>query len=158
MRRAPATLLFVGTALSSCIVVLPASPPPAPAARAPVRSARAPLPVGPYSQAVRAGDTLWLSGQVGLDPTTGALVEGGVEAQTARAIDHLQAVLQAAGLDLVDVVEVQVFLADMGDFAAMNGIYATRFPSPAPARTTGGVAALPLGAAVEIRAVASFVR
>lgn len=162
MRRAFATLACACTALGACILVVPEQaawcPGPTTAPRAVVHSERAPRPVGPYSQAVRAGDTLWLSGQVGLDPTTGALVEGGVEAQTARALDHLQAVLQAAGLDLDDVVEVQVFLADMNDFAAMNAVYATRFPSPAPARTTVGVAALPLGAAVEIRAVASFAR
>lgn len=117
-------------------------------------SARAPLPVGPYSQAVRVGDTLWLAGQVGLDPATGALVEGGVAAQTARALANVGALLEAAGMGFGDVVEVQVFLADMGDFAAMNAVYAATFTAPAPARTTVGVVALPLGAAVEIRAVA----
>lgn len=162
MRRALATLVSACTLLPACILHLPGDPAPPPAppqvARAWYRSERAPRPVGPYSQAVRAGDTLWLAGQIGLDPDTGALVEGGVESQTARAIDNLQAVLLAAGLDLQHVVEVQVFLADMGDFAAMNAVYATRFPAPAPARTTVGVAALPLGAAVEIRAVACFSR
>lgn len=156
MKRALALLLGACTALPACILVVrdDAAYP----ALAQYTSAGAPRPVGPYSQAVRAGDTLWLSGQVGLDPTTGQLVEGGVEAQTARAIDNLQAVLQAAGLELRDVVEVQVYLADMGDFAAMNAVYAARFLPPEPARTTVGVAALPLGAAVEIRAVASFAR
>ncbi|HVS17245.1 MAG TPA: Rid family detoxifying hydrolase [Planctomycetota bacterium] len=118
------------------------------------QSARAPAPVGPYSQAVRVGDTLWLAGQVGVDPDTGALVEGGVGPQTARALANLAAVLEAAGMGLADLVEVQVFLADIDDFAAMNAIYAATLPVPAPARTTVGVAALPLGAAVEIRAVA----
>lgn len=153
MRQATAAILCV--VLWGCAGPRPAS---APSPRAWPSSARAPRPVGPYSQAVRTGDTLWLSGQIGLDPATGALVEGGVQAQTARAIDHIQAVLEAAGLGLSDVVEVQVFLADMGDFKAMNAIYAERFPAPAPARTTVGVAALPLGAAIEIRAVASYVR
>jgi len=122
------------------------------------RSAQAPAPVGPYSQAVRVGDVVWLAGQVGLDPTTGALVEGGVGPQTERALANLRAVLEAAGMGLEDVVEVQVFLADLGDFSAMNAVYAAAMPTPPPARTTVGVAALPLGAAVEIRAVAARAR
>jgi len=117
-------------------------------------SARAPTPVGPYSQAVQVGDTLWLAGQIGIDPASGTLVEGGVGAQTERAIANLSAVLEAAGMSLADVVEVQVFLADMGDFAAMNEVYAAHFARPAPARSTLAVAVLPLAAAVEIRAVA----
>lgn len=122
------------------------------------RSAGAPAPVGPYSQAVRVGDVVWLAGQVGLDPATGALVEGGVGPQTERALANLRAVLEASGMSLADVVEVQVFLADIGDYAAMNAVYAAIVPAPAPARTTVGVAALPLGAAVEIRAVAARAR
>ena len=107
-------------------------------------------PVGPFSQAVQgAGDAVYLSGQVGHDPATGRLAEG-VAAQTEQAFRNLSAVLEAAGRTLDDVVRVGVYLADMGDFAAMNEVYARWFEQPYPARTTIGVAALPLGAAVEI--------
>jgi len=110
---------------------------------------------GPFSPAVRgAGDAIYLSGQVGQDPANGRLVEGGVAAQTEQALRNLQAVLEAAGRTLDDVVRVGVYLADMGDFAAMNEVYARWFERPYPARTTIGVAALPLGAAVEIDLVA----
>ena len=109
---------------------------------------------GPFSQAVRGGDALYLSGQVGRDPTTGRLAEGGVAAQAEQALRNLAAVLEAAGRTLVDVVRVGVYLTDMGDFAAMNEVYARAFEPPYPARTTIGVAALPLGAAVEIDLVA----
>jgi 2-iminobutanoate/2-iminopropanoate deaminase len=156
MRRAAACLCAL---LPACFVHVRQEPLAAPR---PLRSwpasERAPRPVGPYSQAVRVGDTLWLAGQVGLDAHTGALVEGGVAPQTERALANLQAVLESAGMGLCDVVEVQVFLADMADFAAMNAVYAQAFAPPAPARTTVGVAALPLGAAVEIRAVAVAAR
>ena len=150
MKRA---LVLVCALLPACVAPSAARP-----ARSWPASERAPQPVGPYSQAVRVGDTLWLAGQVGLDPESGALVEGGVAAQTERALANLGAVLEAAGMGLGDVVEVQVFLADLGDFAAMNAVYADAFPPPAPARTTVGVSALPLGAAVEIRAVAVAAR
>lgn len=111
--------------------------------------------VGPFSQAVLgAGGALYLSGQVGTDPATDTLVEGGVAAQTEQALRNLSAVLRAAGRTLDDVVRVGVYLADMGDFAAMNEVYARSFAQPYPARTTIGVAALPLGAAVEIDLVA----
>ena len=110
--------------------------------------------VGPFSQAVKGGEAIYLSGQVGHDPATGRLVEGGVAAQAEQALRNLAAVLEAAGRTLDDVVRVGVYLADMGDFAAMNEVYARHFASPYPARTTIGVAALPLGAAVEIDCVA----
>jgi len=109
---------------------------------------------GPFSQAVRGGDALYLSGQVGRDPTTGRLAEGGVAAQAEQALRNLAAVLEAAGRTLDDVIRVGVYLTDMGDFAAMNEVYARAFEPPYPARTTIGVAALPLGAAVEIDLVA----
>jgi len=109
---------------------------------------------GPFSQAVRGGDALYLSGQVGRDPATGRLAEGGVAAQAEQALRNLAAVLEAAGRTLDDVVRVGVYLTDMGDFAAMNEVYARAFEPPYPARTTIGVAALPLGAAVEIDLVA----
>ena len=109
---------------------------------------------GPFSQAVRGGDALYLSGQVGRDPATGRLAEGGVAAQAEQALRNLAAVLEAAGRTLDDVIRVGVYLTDMGDFAAMNEVYARAFEPPYPARTTIGVAALPLGAAVEMDCVA----
>jgi 2-iminobutanoate/2-iminopropanoate deaminase len=109
----------------------------------------------PFSPAVLgAGDAVYLSGQVGQDPATGRLVDGGAAAQTEQALRNLAAVLEAAGRTLDDVVRVGVYLADMRDFAAMNEVYARWFEPPYPARTTIGVAALPLGAAVEIDLVA----
>jgi 2-iminobutanoate/2-iminopropanoate deaminase len=110
--------------------------------------------VGPYSHAVRAGDLVFLSGQTPLDPATGKLVEGGIAAQAGQCLDNLLGVLAAAGLGPDDVVKVNVFLTDMADFAAMNEVYARRFARPYPARTTIGVAALPLGARIEIELVA----
>jgi 2-iminobutanoate/2-iminopropanoate deaminase len=118
----------------------------------------APVPVGPYSQAIRSGDTVWCSGQVGLDPTSGDLVDGGVEAQAERALRSLQAVLDAAGLGFDDVVKTTIFLADIGDFAAVNAVYGRFMPDPPPARSTIGVGALPRGARVEIEMVAQRVR
>jgi 2-iminobutanoate/2-iminopropanoate deaminase len=118
-------------------------------------SDRLPPSVGPFSPAVRgAGGAIYLSGQVGTDPATGKLVEGGVKAQTERALLNLQAVLEAAGRTLDDVVRCGVYLTDMGHFTAMNDVYGRFFTQPYPARTTIGVAALPLGAAVEIDLVA----
>ena len=111
-------------------------------------------PAGPFSQAVRGpGDAVYLSGQVGTD-ASGRLVDGGVAAQTEQALRNLQSVLEAAGRTLDDAVRVGVYLADMRDFGAMNEVYARCFAEPYPARTTIGVAALPLGAAVEIDLVA----
>jgi 2-iminobutanoate/2-iminopropanoate deaminase len=107
-------------------------------------------PVGPFSQAVDAGGFIYCSGQVGQDPATGKLVEGGIEAETERVLQNLSAVLKAAGKDLDEVVRAGVYLTSIGDFAAMNGIYARYFRQPFPARTTIGVAALPLGARVEM--------
>lgn len=110
--------------------------------------------VGPYSHAVESDPFVFLSGQTPLDPATGRLEEGPVETQVRRCFANLGAVLGAAGLDFDDVVKVNVFLTDMGDFAAMNAVYAEQFDRPFPARTTIGVASLPLGAQVEIEMVA----
>jgi len=110
--------------------------------------------VGPYSQGIRAGEFIYLSGQTPLDPTTGQLREGSVEAQTEQCFQNLFKVLEAAGLGPDHVVKVNVFLTDMGDFAAMNQVYARQFSQPFPARTTIGVASLPLGARIEIELVA----
>jgi 2-iminobutanoate/2-iminopropanoate deaminase len=107
-------------------------------------------PVGPFSQAIEVDGFLYLSGQVGQDPATGKLVAGGVVAETERVFSNIGAVLQAAGKGFDDVVRVGVFLIRMEDFQAMDGIYAKNFRQPFPARATIGVAALPLGACVEI--------
>ncbi len=107
-------------------------------------------PVGPFSQAIRIDDFVYLSGQVGQDPATGGLVAGGIVAETERVFKNLESVLKAAGRSFDDVVRAGVFLTDMGDFAAMNGVYSKHFSQPFPARTTIAVAALPLGASVEI--------
>ena len=122
-----------------------------------VSTKSAPAAIGPYSQAVRIGDFLYTSGQVGLDPATGALVEGGIETQTTRVLDNLNAVLEAAGTDFAHVVKTTVFLKNIGDFAAMNAIYGKYFAPEsvvAPARSTVEVARLPKDALVEIEAIA----
>jgi len=111
-------------------------------------------PVGPFSQAVRAGDLLYLSGQVAQDPSTGKLVEGGIDAQAPQIFRNVAAVLEAAGRGFDDVVRVGVYLRDMADFKAVNSIYERHFARPYPARTVIGVASLPLGAAIEIDVVA----
>ena len=119
-----------------------------------VSTASAPAAIGPYSQAISSGDLLFCSGQLGLDPATGEFVEGGVGAQAERALRNLGAVLGAAGLTFADVVKTTIFLADIGDFAAVNAVYATFMPDPAPARSTFAVGALPKGGLVEIEAIA----
>jgi 2-iminobutanoate/2-iminopropanoate deaminase len=118
-----------------------------------VSTSSAPAAIGPYSQAIAVDGTVYCSGQVGLDPATGELAEG-LEAQAERALRNLSAVLDAAGVTLADVVKTTIFLTDMGDFAAVNAIYATAMPDPPPARSTVAVAALPKGALVEIEAIA----
>lgn len=110
--------------------------------------------VGPYSHAVDAGELIFLSGQTPLDTTTGKLVAGSIGEQTQQCFNNLFSVLSAANLTAADVVNVQVYLTDMNDFAAMNAVYATQFAKPYPARTTIGVASLPMGARVEIGLVA----
>jgi 2-iminobutanoate/2-iminopropanoate deaminase len=107
-------------------------------------------PVGPFSQAVEIDGFLFCSGQVGQDPATGKVVDGGIVPETERVFQNLSAILKVAGRSFDDVVQARVFLTSMSDFAAMNGIYATHFSQPFPARTTIGAAALPLGACVEI--------
>ena len=119
-----------------------------------VSTTGAPAAIGPYSQGITVGDLVFCSGQVGLDPATGALVEGGVEAQAERALRNLTAVLDAAGCSLDDVVKTTVFLAAIGDFAKVNEVYGRFMPDPPPARSTFAVGALPRGALVEVEAIA----
>ncbi len=115
---------------------------------------KAPAAIGPYSQAVRNQALVFTAGQIGIDPATGELVEGGVEAQTRQALNNLRQVLEAADSGLPFVLKTTVFLKDMNDFANMNAVYAEFFPENPPARSTLAVAALPKGALVEIEAVA----
>jgi 2-iminobutanoate/2-iminopropanoate deaminase len=114
----------------------------------------APAAIGPYSQAIRAGDFLFVSGQIPLDPSTGALVLGDVRDQAQRVLENLRAILVAGGASLDRVVKTTVYLADMADFPAMNDVYAAFFPSAAPARATVQVSRLPRDVRVEIDAVA----
>lgn len=120
----------------------------------PVNSLEAPAAIGPYSQAVEAGGFVFLSGQVPIDPKTGDLVQGDIAAQTERVLDNLKAVLEAAGCSFADVVKTTIYLADLGDFQAVNATYAKRFTAAPPARATVQVSALPKGARVEIDAIA----
>jgi len=118
-----------------------------------ISSSRLAPPVGPFSPAVRSDGYLFLSGQVGMD-SSGKLVDGGVEREAEQIFANLAAVLDAAGKSFADVVRVRVFLTDITDFAALNAVYARHFAEPYPARTTVAVAALPLGAAVEVDLIA----
>lgn len=121
-----------------------------------VSTAAAPAAVGPYSQAVCAGGLMFLSGQIPLDPATGKLAEGDVAAQTAQACKNVLTLLKARGLDAAQVVKTTVFITDMKDFGAVNEVYKQYFTAPCPARSCVQVAALPLGAQVEIEAVAAL--
>ncbi len=124
-----------------------------------IETTAAPAPVGPYSQAVACGGLVFASGQIPLDPESGEIVGGDIEAQTERVIANLSAVLEAAGCSLERVVKTTVFLTDLADFPRVNEVYARHFVGqPAPARATIQVAALPLGARVEIEAIASRAR
>lgn len=118
-----------------------------------IHSDQAPAAIGTYSQAIRVGDTVYLSGQIPLDPATMALVEGGIKAQIARVFDNLAAVAAVAGGTLADVVKLNVYLIDLGHFPVVNEVMARYFSAPYPARAALGVAALPRGAQVEMDAV-----
>lgn len=119
-----------------------------------VFTSQAPPAIGPYSQAIRAGEFLFLSGQIPLDPATGEVVAGDVAVQTDRVLRNLRAVLEAAGSSLDAVVKTTIFLADLNDFSAMNAVYGRYFPAPAPARATVEVARLPRDVRIEIDAIA----
>lgn len=122
-----------------------------------VTTPQAPIPVGPYSQAVRTGCLVFVSGQLGIDPSTGMIADG-VEAQASAALGNVRAILAAAGCGMDRVVKTTILLADMADFKAVNAVYSGFFSQPFPARATFAVAGLPLGALVEIEAVASIER
>lgn len=118
-----------------------------------VQTERAPSAIGPYSQAVRAGGTVYFSGQIALDPATGALLKGDVDAQTRRVFDNLMAVAEAAGGSLAQIVRVGIYVTDLADFATVNAVMAEYFQPPYPARSTIEVSALPKGARVEVDAI-----
>ncbi|MEA4966286.1 MAG: RidA family protein [Oscillospiraceae bacterium] len=117
-------------------------------------SKTAPAAVGPYSQAIDVGDFVFLSGQIPIDPTTGAIVEGGVPAQTRQIFSNIEAVLTAASLTLQNVVKTTVFMTDLGEFGTLNSVYAQYFPENPPARSCVEVSALPKGAQVEVEVIA----
>ncbi|MCB0162819.1 MAG: RidA family protein [Anaerolineae bacterium] len=119
-----------------------------------IATAEAPAAVGPYSQAVKFGDLIFTAGQIPLVPETGQLIEGGIEAQTQQVLTNLSKVLEAAGSSLGNVVKTTIFVTNIGDFAQVNKIYGTFFTNEPPARSTVQVAALPLGAKIEIEAIA----
>jgi 2-iminobutanoate/2-iminopropanoate deaminase len=122
--------------------------------KSPVQTDRAPAAIGPYSQAVKVGSLVFCSGQIAIDPATGALVDGGVEAEARQVLHNLGEVLRAAGASFDEVVRTTIYLCDLGDFQSVNAIYAEHFPGVAPARATVEVSALPRGARVEIDAIA----
>jgi 2-iminobutanoate/2-iminopropanoate deaminase len=119
-----------------------------------IATPEAPQAIGPYSQAIRAGNLLFASGQIPLDPATGAVVDGDIPVQTRRVLDNIGAILKAAGASFDNVVRTTVYLADMNDFPAMNAAYATYFAAPAPARSTVQAARLPKDARIEIDVIA----
>jgi len=123
-----------------------------------VRTAEAPAPVGPYSQAIVAGDFVFCAGQIALDPATGALVAGGIRYETARVLENLLAVLREAGCSMENVVKTTIYLRDMNDFAAVNEVYGTFFKDTPPARATVQAARLPRDAGVEIDCIALRVK
>jgi len=118
-----------------------------------IHTDQAPAAIGPYSQAVRVGNTVYLSGQIPLLPATGVMLEGNVEAQARQVFDNMQAVCRAAGGSLSDIARLGIFLTDLGDFAAVNAVMAEYFTAPYPARSTVQVSALPRGAQVEVDAI-----
>jgi 2-iminobutanoate/2-iminopropanoate deaminase len=119
-----------------------------------IETKSAPAAIGPYSQAIDEGELVFCSGQIGLDPASGKLLEGGIEPQTRRVLDNLRAILSAAGLSLKDVVKTSIFLIDLKDFETVNRVYGEHFSAPYPARSTVQVAALPRAARIEIEAIA----
>ena len=120
-----------------------------------ISTSKAPAAIGPYSQAIQVGNLLYASGQIPIDPSTGSIVDGGIKEQTRQSLLNVQAILEEAGLSFANVVKTTVFLADISDFADMNGVYAEFFSEPYPARSAVAVKSLPKGALVEIEVVAA---
>lgn len=123
-----------------------------------ISTKKAPAAIGPYSQAIRVSNLVYTSGQIPIDPATGAFVEGGIKEQTRQSLTNVRAILAEAGLTMSDVVKTTVFMADMNDFAEMNGVYAEFFAEPYPARSAVAVKTLPKGALVEIEVVAEVTK
>ena len=121
-----------------------------------ISTKQAPAAIGPYSQAIQVGNLVYTSGQIPIDPSTGAFVEGGIKEQTRQSLTNVKAILEEAGLSMSNVVKTTVFMADMGDFADMNAVYAEFFTDPSPARSAVAVKTLPKGALVEIEVVAEI--
>lgn len=119
-----------------------------------ISTKKAPAAIGPYSQAIKVGNLVYTSGQIPIDPATGAFAEGGIKEQTRQSLNNVKAILEEEGLAMDNVVKTTVFMADMGDFAEMNGVYAEFFTEPYPARSAVAVKTLPKGALVEIEVVA----
>ena len=119
-----------------------------------IKTAKAPSAIGPYSQAIQVGNLVYTSGQIPIDPSTGAFVEGGIKEQTRQSLQNVKSILEEAGLTMCDVLKTTVFMADMNDFAEMNAVYATFFTEPYPARSAVAVKTLPKGALVEIEVIA----
>ncbi len=138
-----ATAAFIGAGLATPL-----------AANEVISTENAPAAIGPYSQAIMAGDTLYLAGQIAIDPATGELTPGTIEAETTLVLNNLSAVLEAAGMSLANVVSTTVFMADLDEFGAMNEVYATFFPENPPARATVQAARLPRDVKIEIAAIA----
>ena len=122
-----------------------------------ISTKKAPVAIGPYSQAIQVGNLVYTSGQIPIDPATGAFVEGGIKEQTRQSLSNVRAILEEAGLSMANVVKTTVFMADMNDFADMNAVYAEFFTEPYPARSAVAVKTLPKGAVVEIEVVAELV-
>ena len=120
-----------------------------------ISTKQAPAAIGPYSQAIRVGNLVFTSGQIPIDPATGSFVEGGIKEQTRQSLSNVRAILEEAGLSMANVIKTTVFLADMGDFGAMNEVYAEFFSAPFPARCAFAVKTLPKGALVEIESIAA---
>ena len=121
-----------------------------------ISTKKAPAAIGPYSQAIQVGNLVYTSGQIPIDPSTGAFAEGGIKEQTRQSLTNVKAILEEAGLSMSNVVKTTVFMADMGDFAEMNAVYAEFFSEPYPARSAVAVKTLPKGALVEIEVVAAI--
>jgi 2-iminobutanoate/2-iminopropanoate deaminase len=154
LRPGPTSSLLVALFATACVT--PRSDPSPMTSRQIIATAQAPAAIGPYSQAVVHDGLIYCSGQIALDPKSGQLVKGDVKAQAKRVLDNLQAVLEAAGSGCEHVLKCTIYLSDMGDFAAVNEVYAKYFPKQPPARATVGVASLPKGALVEIDCVAAL--